>query len=164
MSLLARQLSLLGERFKSRYPHPWLVWEPTGSVRATDESQANAGATQVPHSGVRMRPEGSDALCFPVGPDKQVKVGRATTNDIVIDDMTLSRDHFLLFLEGSTWHLALAEPVTCATFVRRMSVQPGKPVFLVDGCPIKAGDAELTFYEGLSILERLDADLKRQGT
>ena len=164
MSLLARQLALLGERFKTRYPHPWLVWEPTGSVRATDEDQANAGRTQVPQSVVHARPEGSDALCFPVGPDKQVKVGRAKTNDIVIDDMTLSREHFLLFLEGTTWHLALAEPVTCATFVRRMSVQSGKPVFLVDGCAIKAGDAELTFYEGVSIIDRLHADLKRQGT
>ena len=162
MSLLARQMALLGERFPKRYPHPWLVWEPTGSVRASDVKQADAGRTQVPHAGVRSRPAGSDALCFPVGPDRQLKVGRATSNDIVIDDMTLSREHFLLYLEGTTWYLALAEPVTCATFVRRMSVQSGKPVFLVDGCAIQAGDAELTFYEGVSIVDRLNADLKRQ--
>lgn len=163
MTLLARQLALLGDRFKTRYPHPWLVWEPNASVRAADAKEADAGRTHVPKGGARSRPEGSDAMCFAVGPDKQVKVGRATSNDIVIDDMTMSREQFLLFQEGDTWHLALAEPVTCATFVRRMSVQPKKPVFLVDGCTIAAGDVELTFYEGASIVDRLQSELKRQG-
>jgi hypothetical protein len=163
MTLLARQLALLGDRFKTRYPHPWLVWEPNGSVRAADANEADAASTHVPKGGARSRPAGSDALCFPVGPEKQVRVGRATSNDIVVDDMTMSREQFLLFLEGNTWYLALAEPVTCATFVRRMSVQPKTPVFLVDGCTISAGDVELTFYEGVSIVDRLQSELKRQG-
>lgn len=162
LSLLARQLALLGERFKTRYPHPWLVWEPTATTRAADVKQADVGTTQSPQGAVRLRPVGVDPMCFAVGPDKQVTVGRSSSNEIVIDDMTMSREHFLLFLEGDTWHLALKEPVTCATFVRKISVQSGKPVFLVDGCSIQAGDVELKFYEGASMLERLEADLKKQ--
>src|SRR6185295_2269413 len=109
----------LGERFVARYPHPWLVWEPSERTRPADAKEADAGRTQLPRT-THVRPEGSDAVCFPIK-ERQVTVGRATANGISIEDMTMSRDHFLLFLEGTTWYLALAEPVTCATFVRNMS-------------------------------------------
>src|SRR5687767_6149424 len=162
LSLLAKQLALLGTRFEARYPHAWLVWEPSEHLRPKDAEQADTGRTLTPTSVVRARPAGADAVCFPLRDDGQVTVGRATSNRIAIDDMSLSREHFMLFLENGTWHLALAEGATAGTFVRRMSVVPKKPVFLVDGCRISAGDVELTFYDRAGLVARLEDELKRQ--
>lgn len=162
LSLLARQLTLLGDRFAKRYPHAWLVWEPSEHVRPASVEEADVGATRMPTSVVRRRPAGADAVCFQLPPDGLVTVGRATTNGIAIDDMSMSRNHFLLFVEREIWHLSLAEPVTCGTTVRRMSVEAKKPVYLVDGCGIVAGDVELTFYEQGGLMARLHEELKRQ--
>jgi hypothetical protein len=161
LSQLSLQLQLLKEQFEQRYPHPWLVWEPTEYVKAATPQEANVAVTRMPTSFTR-RPRGADAFCYPVGPDGMVTVGRADTNHIAIDDMSMSRNHFLLYADGPSWFLALAEPVTCATFVRRICVEAKKPIELVDSCHITAGDVELTFYDRSGVTARLAEEAKRR--
>jgi len=161
LSLLARQLMFLGDRFDARYPHAWLVWEPSEHTRPASRQEADAGVTQMATSLVHARPAGADAVCYPLRGDELVTVGRATANTIAIDDMSMSRNHFLLFLENGVWHLALAEPVTHGTMVRRMWAEAKKPIALVDGCSIVAGDVQLTFYEPGGLRSRVEQELRR---
>ncbi|MDP1826941.1 MAG: FHA domain-containing protein [Archangium sp.] len=154
LSLLGRQRLLLGARFLERYPSNWLVWEPGTWRPARSESTSNTEATQLPTGGPTVRPVGDDALCFELKRrPTDLQLGRATDNQIVVNDLTVSRTQLHLTFADGTW---------------RVHTQV---LVMVDGLPVGAegavlknasvvviGDVRLTFYEPEGFLVRLQHD------
>ncbi|MBL8920540.1 MAG: FHA domain-containing protein [Myxococcaceae bacterium] len=163
LSTLARQFQALGTAFGPRYPHPWLLWEPGSRVSAA-APQAVPVTTVVPLTARPKTPGVADPVCFPLvvaTPGSPVRVGRAPTNEIVIDDLTVSREHFELWLDSEGWSITVRSESTATTLVRSMSLQPGEKLRLVDGCAIVAGGAQLTFVAQGRLLPRLIAANER---
>ena len=156
LSLLSRQRQLLGARFFERYRSDWLVWEPGAGRPARSMFTSNSEVTHQPSGGAPARPEGEDAMCFEL---KQVagaslSVGRATENDIVVNDLSVSRDQFVLQFDGHRWLVrARGTPVS----VDGVAVdEAGAPV--KNGSIVAAGDVRLTFYGPEGLPERLEQE------
>lgn len=159
LSLLSRQRQLLGAKFFERYPSDWLVWEPGPWRPARSILTSNTEATHSPSVKEPARPTGEDALCFEL---KQVVgaalvVGRATETDIVINDLTVSREQFVLRFADHRWQVvAGAHPVS-------VDGQPASPqgAPLGNASVITAGDVRLTFYVSDHFPERLETESKK---
>ncbi len=67
LSLLVRQHLVLKEKFRARYPHPWLVWE-SGAWNVPETGRQNVASTQLPVSDLRDCLPAGDALCFELVP------------------------------------------------------------------------------------------------
>lgn len=162
--MLTRQLlALSASGFSSRYPHAWLVWEPGERVAPL----ANVGApvtTLVPVSSPSRAPTVEDPLCFPlVVPISglTMRVGRAPESDLVVDDLTVSREHFAVELEGADWVVTVPAASNATTMVRNMSLQPGEKMKLLDGCTIVAGGVRFTYLKSTRLLARLVARVEQ---
>lgn len=144
LSVLQRQRALLGEQFRERYPHDWLVWEP-GPWRPTSHPvRRDLMTTQHPQQAGSARPAGEEAICFVVaGPT--VKLGRASTCDLVLDDITVSREAAVLQKTDGGWQLDLGE---------------GPAPLPPDG-RVQLGAITLTVMSAEQFLSRLDAGLRR---
>jgi hypothetical protein len=158
LSMLARQALVLGSGLAARYPQPFLVWEPG--------SRVEAAPTPIPVITVvpleANRPKGpleGDPLCFPLAlqpPATRLQVGRSLDNDLILDDLTISRVHFFLSTRGGgEWVLWVHPDAHASTLVRRMSVQAGEEISLVDRCTISAGGIHLTFYAPGRLIPRI---------
>lgn len=153
LSLLNRQRQLLGAKFAERYPSDWLVWEPGPWRPARSESTSYAEATQLPTHLPFTRPLGDDALCFELKRVPcELTVGRGSENNIVINDLTVSRLQIYLEFANQQWRVRTTSQVTV----------DGKPVgaegaLLKNGASIVIGDVRVTFYEPQGFLLRLQA-------
>lgn len=95
--------------FAAQYTHPVLIWAGTPKVRAPEELEAStqSGMTARPESGevfvVAVQKQHSKANAFAMG----ITVGRVSTNDIVLDDPSVSRFHGYLQHDErkDTWSL-----------------------------------------------------------
>jgi len=159
LSLLSRQRQVLGARFFERYPSDWLVWEPGPWRPARSMFTSNTEATHQPSAPGPARPEGEDAMCFEL---KQVtgvslSAGRATENDIVVNDLTISREQFVLQFDGHRWLVhGKGTPVS----VDGVAVEAaGAPV--KNGSLITAGDVRLTFYGPDGLPVRLEQEVAK---
>jgi pSer/pThr/pTyr-binding forkhead associated (FHA) protein len=158
LSVLTRQLLALGnDSFLNRYKGSWLVWEPGATVSQQPQSGIPV-ITVVPlQAPVRTTPEG-DPLCLQlVAPASGhvLRVGRAPDNDFVLNDGTVSREHFTLWLEADEWCITVSLASNATTIVRNMSLQPGERMRLLDGCAIVAGGVNLTFLKQARLLARV---------
>ena len=156
LSLLGRQHQLLGARFFELHASDWLVWEPGPWRPARSILTSNTEATQLPTAAQPARPVGEDALCFEL---KQVEnvmmtVGRGSENHIVINDLTVSREQFVLELAHKTWRVrSRGTPLTVG----------GVPV-TEDGAVLKnnsvilVGDVRITFYTPEGFPRRLQQE------
>jgi hypothetical protein len=146
LSLLGRQRALLGAEFFTRYNSDWLIWEPGPWRPARTMASSNTESTHQPSSKAPARPEGEDALCFElkrvVGGAK-LTVGRATENDIVINDLTVSREQLTLQYADKKWSVVGGE-------------------VLKNGTVLTAGDVKLTFYDAEGFPARLEAESKKR--
>lgn len=165
LSLLVRQQLVLKEKFRARYPHPWLVWE-AGAWNVPETGRQNVAATQLPVSDLRDCLPAGDALCFelvPLGEANSVlPLGRASHNALVINDATVSRDH--LVLRTGPYGQWMVEAVSKSSIVKLdgTELQPGRPAPLVPGARLELGDVRLTFHDAASFyarIERLSASL-----
>jgi hypothetical protein len=159
LSLLVRQHLVLKEKFRARYPHPWLVWE-SGAWNVPETGRQNIAATQLPASELRDCLPAGDALCFELvsmGETPQaLPLGRASHNAFVINDATVSREHLVLRTNAEgQW---LLEPVPKASPVKLdgVELEPGRPVPLQPGARIELGDVRLTFHDVTSFYARID--------
>src|SRR6185503_14815356 len=89
LSVLKQELKTTGEKFGERYPYHWLVWEPgTWTAPATGDT-VQIGARHA------IAMSGGDALSFALKPNQgrpdTLTMGRSQSNDIVINDATVSR-------------------------------------------------------------------------
>ena len=148
MSLLMRQYLMTKDKFVTRYPHSWLVWEPAAEALrgGVDVSVAE---TRTGGTAEAQRPIGVDVLCFalkvPEG-GSSIKVGRAADNQLVVSDPLVSRLHARLDFMGGSWSLVpLSE--TKKTTVQGNEVARGTPVQLQSGHVVELGGVKVTFYD-----------------
>jgi hypothetical protein len=157
LSLLSRQYALEKEKVRERYPLAWLVWEPGNWVPASGTGDTRLAETMVPRGGP-ARPVGGDALCFELRCDKgketRLRVGRAPENEIVVNDMTVSREHVALVHTFAVWKADLAPSQKAAWYDEKRLIA-GNPVPLVDGGQLRIGDVLLGFHEPRSFWRRV---------
>jgi hypothetical protein len=159
LSLLRQQWLALGDRFVTRHPYAWLVWEP-GAWAAPMQTHTTAEISLESLSNTVSR--AADALCFslsalPGGQKSSLNVGRSTDNDLVINDATVSRRHATLTLPSErAWHIEPATGARAVTHVGNLEVRPGLPCRLSTLARVRLGGVCLTFYEPQDFPRRLD--------
>jgi hypothetical protein len=158
MSLLTGQLAVLkADGFARLHPKAsaWLVWEPGNWESPRSETESNTGVTRFPLLKDPSGPEDGDALCFEltVTADEKLRIGRATGCDIILNDMTVSREQFELFHCEGFW--AVLSSLGATTFVG--DAEASRAIALRDQTVIRAGGLRLSFYKPASLLERLRA-------
>lgn len=151
LSLLGRQHQLLGDQFFERHQSDWLVWEP-GSTLPSRILTSNSDSTLNPGLSPHL-PADDDALCFELKrvAGSSLNAGRATENDLVLNDLTISREHFVLQLAGKSWQVRAR---TSAVSVDGEPLGP-EGLTLRSGAVIAAGNARLTFYSPEGFPQRL---------
>ena len=160
LSLLGRQRQLLGARFSTRYPSNWLVWEPGAWRPARSPSTSNVESTQLPTPVPAARPVSEDALCFELKRlEASLTVGRSTENQIVVNDLTVSREQLFLEFAQQHWRLRSIGPVTV----------DGQPVglngaLLKNEAVVGIGDVRMTFYEPEGFLRRLEMESQKSSS
>jgi len=71
-------------------------------------------------------------------------IGRDSDNDIVLDEMTVSRCHALLYMRAG--HVVIMDLESAnGTFVNGVQVQPDAPVCLADGDIIRLGQVSARY-------------------
>jgi hypothetical protein len=168
-----RQLLLQDdEPFHQRFDHPWLVWE-AGSALAGNPFERTLAPEDIdladPERSIAelesARPRGDDdsegspcgrVMCFALddSPGPQfIRVGRAEDNDVVVNDLTVSREHLVLTrdLEG-VWRV---ESITGGITFCKEPLPPSAPRPINRGDQVKLGKVTLTFYDPAGMVERL---------
>jgi hypothetical protein len=155
VSLLTRQVALLQrDGFLKKHPHPWLVWEAGNWDPPRSPAESDAGATRLPDPKRPERPGAGDALCFElVAKDKDhlFKVGRSSECEIVLNDMTISREQFHLDSKAGKWVLVPITNAHTQLFGRELEA----PIELTRESPLKVGHLTLTFCPAAQFAERL---------
>lgn len=160
LSLLGRQHQLLGRQFFERYSSDWLVWEP-GPSRPSRILTSNSDTTLNPSGPEVHLPEGEDALCFELKRSRgaSLAVGRATENDVVLNDLTISREQLVLHHGDQGWQVRGHGAGVCIDGAAAGEAA----VLLRSGAVITAGNARLTFYSAEGFPLRLEQEnLKRR--
>lgn len=157
LSLLVRQHMALKEKFRAKYPHPWLVWE-AGAWNVPEVVEGNVAATRLPLTDLRDCLPAGDALCFElVGQTdgSPLRLGRASNNALVVNDATVSREqlHLSPTLEGrwTVTRVAASRTVTLGG----TALEPEQPAVLQPGVQLHVGDVRLTFHEAEDFDERI---------
>jgi pSer/pThr/pTyr-binding forkhead associated (FHA) protein len=141
------------EEFERNMPGPWLVWEagpwrPPSTRRETIVSGPNT----------RLLPSGESLailLASRTGA-AEMTLGRGSTNDIVVDDATLSRVH-LVFCKDALERWTVRDPGS-RNGTKIDGAPAGKAAFPIEpGARIEAGAVRLTFYDGAGLYLRLKA-------
>jgi hypothetical protein len=154
LSLLVDQHIRLGDAFLERYSHPWLVWNAsTWSVPSVDGQTRVVRLPTAPPPSKELL-----ALCLALtfkGDAKEITLGRANDNDIVINDGTVSRHHAVLTRSAfGTWQVQPL-PGTSGTICASRPLSDKDVSRIIDGQKLIVGGVELTFYEPKSFLEIL---------
>ena len=147
-SVLVRQHLVLKAKFGPRYPHAWLVWEAGPWLPVAE----NDGVAKTRLPGVtEPRPTRTDPMCFDliIDPGQRVQVGRAPTNDVVLEDATISRSHFFIERRASDVWSAIPAPGASATVVIGSPLLP-EGMTLTPGLILYPGDLLLTFHSAAS--------------
>lgn len=138
--------------FIKAWPVDWLVWEagPWRPTYQTKETLAQDGlVTSVPHGS-------GESLAIALEAPKQrpyLTLGRASDNDIVVDDATLSRVHLLLQPEPLGWSVRDAGS-TNGSMVEGAPLGPDA-VALQTGMRLLAGSVRFTYYDSGGLCLRL---------
>lgn len=141
---------------------PVLLWEAPPQDSSPDEDWAPT------ETGYKTRPTAADPLVFPLEkvPGRAnpfamgVTVGRVETNDVIVDDGSVSRFHAWLQYDErkKTWFLCDAESKN-GTFVGPQRLSANQKVAIADGAQVKFGDAQMTFLWPASLV----AVIRRRG-
>ena len=98
-------------------------------------------------------------------PKGRLSVGRTGSNDLILDDVSVSKIHASLVV-GEDGNLSVADTgSTNGTFINDERIAYGKAVKLVEGDRVKFGSVEVVFesVENASALARTDEDLLSSG-
>lgn len=155
MSFVALQIATGRDRFATRFPHAWMVWEPGAWLVPKAPSQR----TQIPVNA--SEPGHGDALCFElnVAPGGKIVLGRADAHALVINDATFSRDQFVLARLATDGWLIAAMPSAKACTLDGAPLSQA-PVRLTSGASLHAGNVTLRFYEPFDFVARVDSEIK----
>jgi len=132
--------------FSARYPGPWLLWEP-GAWNVASSLKATMVLAAPP-----AQAQSAEALCFMLAHRVQFKVGRDPSNDVVINDGTVSRHHLELTMADGRW---FAKPVGGRTVLRDGQRLPEEGSELPSGSQLQLGNVTLSFYDSAHLLARL---------
>jgi pSer/pThr/pTyr-binding forkhead associated (FHA) protein len=137
--------------FLAERSEDWLVWE-AGPWRPP----AARHDTMLAGPGTRLLAAGESLAIALLARDggPVVRLGRASENDLVIDDGTLSRGHLVLTRDApGAWSVADAGS---SNGTKLDGVKLGRaPVRIEPGARIDAGAVRLTFYDAGSLYLRL---------
>ena len=150
-SMIASQLLVDRESVVRALSWPLLVWE----ARPSDVSTALAlGYDDSTESGHRARrPTTAEPLLLevrkrPLGTGTDITVGRMPGNDIVLEDVTVSRTHAGLRREPMTGGWSVLDMGSHnGTFLDGVLIVPGRPMPLMDRSRVRFGDVEVTFFQ-----------------
>lgn len=158
LSLLVRQHLALREKFRARYPHPWLVWE-AGAWNVPEATEQNVATTHLPVDYLRDCLPSGEVMCFElaIGTERgPLKVGRSSHNALVINDATVSREHLLLHPTSEGQWLVEAQPrATSPVLLDGHKLGPEQRVALTPGSRLGLGDVCLTFHDADTFHARL---------
>lgn len=84
----------------------------------------------------------ADGRRFPIAQGAPTQLGRALDNDLVLEDVSVSRHHAVITALNASFHLKDLNSHN-GTYVRGQRVSEAQ---LADGDPIRLGDAQLTFH------------------
>lgn len=149
LSLLVRQHMALKEKFRAKYPHPWLVWE-AGAWNVPETLEGNVAATRLPLTDLRDCLPAGDAMCFELvalaerGP---IGLGRASHNAMVVNDATVSREQLLLAPTPDGQWQVTRTPGSRPVVLDGAPLEPEKPAVLRQGIQLQVGDVRLTFHD-----------------
>lgn len=147
LSVLTRQLAFGEESFTRRYPHCWLVWEAGGTHAHLSDVSLSVLDTRVPDKKPAPRPTQHDSLCFALKSDGEaLRIGRATENELVIAEPTISRLHARFELAGGAWHLVPVSEKRKTLLAGRVA-DPGTKLKLTSGVSMEFGGVKFSFYE-----------------
>lgn len=159
-SLLVKRRDAMGvERFVEKHPGAWLVWEPGKWNPAPSAEESDAQATQRA-SRSTARPLKGDALVFVLDPEppRDLVLGRSSEAHVLVNDMTVSREHLRLTCDAAGWAVSAIAPTT-------LDDEPlfaGRLTPLSNGARLACGDVRFTFYDSTGFLERLTASAGRR--
>ncbi|HYR56930.1 MAG TPA: FHA domain-containing protein [Myxococcaceae bacterium] len=163
ISVLVRQHLSLRSEFAKRYPNAWLVWE-AGAWSVSGDGEQNVAHTLPPAEDLQDCLPTGDVLCFELttsSPDQTLSLGRASQNDIVINDSTVSREHLVLARKSSSeWTADLTGPTPQVSISGRHLVH-GKPTSLRQGDVLKVGEVLMTFYDAQSFELRIRTEAEK---
>ncbi|MFT3706828.1 MAG: hypothetical protein QM817_04095 [Archangium sp.] len=163
MSISAYLLSFLRkdwqrdlEGFCVRHSASWLIWEP-GRWRPTKSFRTSDRASTVDLRGMNLeaRPVGMDAFCFRLEGTQELRLGRASDADILVNDVTLSRTHVLLRAQGREWEACVAPQCNQPTQLGDAASEPGVWKALRSGMIIQGGEVRFTYYDFPGMLQRI---------
>lgn len=124
---------------------PVLYWE-AGVEKRAPEFEPTAYAV-----GVSQKAEGPTYLVFQrdpasTNPMMGITLGRADTNDLRIEEPSISRFHawFEQNEKTSEWFARDADSEH-GTFINGTRIEKGQKVLLVDNCPVRVGDVQTIF-------------------
>jgi hypothetical protein len=163
-SLLAYARAVLnGDQTLTALDCPMLLWEVgerTPEAVAESLVTANDGTSQV-------GPRPDNPLVLPLRTEGTpssgggVSIGRSESNDVVIENPSVSRFHALIHrdVRTQTWTISDAGSRN-GTWVEGKRVEPDHAVTLTDGCTLRVGDAVLRFYLPQSFYEYVQRKLE----
>jgi hypothetical protein len=148
--------------FRASLQHPVLIWK-------APPTDASGQTWQGTHSGVGpSRPHEGEALVFEVvkDPGKQnafpmgVTVGRIDTNDVPLDDVSVSRFHAWLQQDAKGWVLCDAESKN-GTFIDGRRLEPKQKLAIKDKAKLKFGEVEVTWFSVDALIAMMEEMMRR---
>lgn len=157
MSVLQRQRAELGPDFPRRYPDAWMVWEPGPWRPAITPEARDLHDTDPPGQTAAAPTADDDPICYQLPPaeqGRQLSVGRASSNDVILNDSSASRRQLVLEAGPAGWRVAVT---------RGEVLLGGRPLALGTWAALRSGDClrigelRLSYFEGREFEERLAA-------
>ena len=148
--------------FRASVLHPVLIWK-------APPTDASGQTWQGTHSGMGpARPHEGQAVVFDVlkDPNKQnafalgVTVGRIDTNDVPLDDVSVSRFHAWLQQDAKGWVLCDADSKN-GTFCDGKRLEPKQKLPITDKAKLKFGEVEVTFVEVSSLISMMEEMMRK---
>jgi hypothetical protein len=149
LTLLLRRYATQRAQFLEECKDPWLVWE-AGPWKPPSSDEETVSMHGLSTREAEALAEGSDLLCFhlkPVpGEPSTFRIGRDRTNDVTINDATVSRKHLELYCNARGEWSAVEAAV------------PGVVKRLKSKSQLQLGGVKLTFLMPDDWVARLEAE------
>ncbi len=151
------------ELLRKQIDSPLLFWELPMTAQGEEAwaGTASGGPLKEPRAGepvvFELKKVQGKANAFAMG----VTVGRIDTNDIVIDDVSVSRFHayFQKDLRTGDWNVVDAESKN-GTWVGPLKLSPNERARVADETKVRFGDVELIFLTVNGLFERIKKGLR----
>ena len=148
--------------FKASFNHPVLIWKapPTESSGQSWQGTHPGVGPSRPHEGAALvfevSKDSSKQNAFPMG----VTVGRIATNDVPLDDVSVSRFHAWIQKNAKDWVLCDADSKN-GTFLDGQRLAPNQKLPIKDKSKLKFGEVEVTFFGVEALIAMMEETMAR---